>query len=779
MKPVPRQAILLSALLWATAAVSLHAQEPAAPPPPAEHPGKVIWEKYCVDCHGKNGEGVKDEYDDPLHGDRSLTSLAKRIDKTMPEDKEEELNAEQSAQVADYIYNAFYSPQSRGEAPPIHPAFSRLTVSQFRNSVADLFGGPDFQRAWTDERGLAAKYTSKGVTALQGMGGGNDFQRKDNQIDFHFGAASPEPQILPAEEFSIRWDGSLIVEETGVYEFVLKTENGARLYVNNWRDPLIDAWVTVGPDVREEKASLFLIGGRVYPLRVEHFKFKEKSSSIELLWKAPNGVLETIPQRNLFPYETRETIVVANPFPADDSSDGYPRGTSISKAWFDAITAAAGDAAKTVSERLETYMWTKKDEPDRAGKLKEYCRKLASTAFRRPISDEENASLIDSRFASADKPETAVRRVILAILTSPRFLYPSLMDDEKPSDQEIAARLSLALWDSVPDKELLNQAAAGKLKTAGQITQQANRMLGDPRAREKLHGFFAQWLNLKDISAIAKDPAVYPDLNESILADLRRSLGIFIDDIVWTDASDYRQLLSADYLPLNDRLAKFYQQPPVGGNDFKHVTLPDGQRAGLLTHPYLLTSLSYFKDTSPIHRGVFLTRAIVGRALKPPPQAVEFKDGHFDPSLTMREKVTDITKSATCMGCHAEINPLGFALENYDAVGRWRTIDNKKPINTTSDYPDDSGNPIKIATPQDVANFAIHSDTSKKTFVKQLFQHTNKQPVAAYGSGTLDKLSKDFADHDFNVKQLLVESAVIAASQGLPHAKPTKETAAK
>ncbi len=770
MKSSPLNALLLAAAFLA--APSLCAQEPAS----AVHPGKIIWEKHCVECHGQNGEGVKGEYEDPLHGDRSLASLSKRIDKTMPEDEEELLNAEESAQVADYIYNAFYSPEARAKsAPPVHPNFSRLTVSQFRNSVADLFA--DFQPVWSAERGLSARYTSKGVTALQGMGGGNNnFQRKDNQIAFNWGEKSPEPEVLPVEEFSIKWEGSVIAEETGVYEFVIRTQNGVRLFVNDWREPIVDGWVSSGPDVREEKGSIFLLGGRPYPIRLEHFKFKEKNSSVELQWKAPNGVLETIPQRNLFPYGVRETLIVSTPFPADDSSDGYPRGTSISKAWFEAVTNASMSAAETVGERMDSFLWTKKDDPERPAKLKAYLRKIASIAFRRNITDEENNSLIESRFAaSPDNPDLAVKRVVLAILTSPRFLYPTLSENEKPDQLAMASRLALALWDSVPDRELLKQANEGKLKTEDQLRAQAKRLLADPRAKEKLHGFFAQWLQLKDTHAIAKDPKAYPDLNEAVIADLRRSLGFFIDDIVWSGTSDYRQLLSADYMVLNDRLAAFYKKDPVGP-DFKKVYMEGSQRAGVLTHPYLLTSFSYFKDTSPIHRGVFLTRSIVGRALKPPPEAVEFKDAHFDPTWTMREKVTDATRSAACMGCHSEINPLGFALEQYDAVGRWREKDNNKPINTVSDFPDDTGGTVRIATPKDIANFAIGSETSKKTFIKHLFHHTNKQPLAAFGNDTEDKLAKKFASSQFNIQQLLLESAMISATQGA-EVEPPKETA--
>jgi hypothetical protein len=722
------------------------------------------------------GEGVKGEFEDPLHGDRSLASLAKRIDKTMPEDNEELLNAEESAQVAEYIYNAFYSAEAREKsAPPAKQSFSRLTVPQIRNSIADIFADPTF--VWSKERGLAARYTSKGVTALQGMGGGNQVvMRKDRQIAFNWGEQSPVPEVLPAEEFSNKWQGSIIAEETGVYEFVIRTQNGARLFVNNWRDPIVDGWVSSGPDIREEKGSIFLLGGRPYPIILEHFKFKEKSASIELLWKTPNGILETIPQRNLFPEGVRETLVISTPFPADDSSDGYARGTSISKAWFEGVTNAAVAAADTLTARLDGFIWTKKDDPERAAKIKNYLRVVASIAYRQPLSDEEYNALIESRFAaSPDNMDTAIKRTVIAILTSPRFLYPSATEGEQPNQHTIASRLALALWDSVPNRGLIKLANEGKLSNPDQIRNQAQQMLWDPRTREKLHGFFAHWLQLKDIHQIAKDPKTYPDLNEALLADLRRSLIFFIDNIVWEGSSDYRELLSVDYMVLNDRLAAFYDKAPVGP-DFKVVHVEHSQRAGVLTHPYLLTSFSYFKDTSPIHRGVFLTRSIVGRALKPPPEAVEFKDAHFDPTWTMREKVTDATRSAACAGCHSEINPLGFALERYDAVGRWREKDNNKPINTASEYPDDNGGTVRIASPKDIANFAIGSETSKKTFLKHLFHHTNKQPLASFGNDTEKKLVQKFTEDAFSIRQLLIESALVYTTQGT-QAPPAKDTA--
>jgi mono/diheme cytochrome c family protein len=771
-----------AALIFSVTIQTLHAEEPVSSTPPAapaEHPGKLIYEKHCVECHGANGEGVEDEYDDPLYGNRSLASLAKRIDKTMPEDNEELLDAEQSAQVADYIYHAFYSAEARSGGKPLKPDFVRLTSNQFRNSIADIFG--HFQKEPDQivekERGLLGKYRAKGVITPEGFQpeGDSSFQRKDARIAFQFGEGSPD-KFLNSQNFFIRWEGSVIAEETGNYEFVVKTQNGARFFINDLQNPLIDGSVSSGLEPREEKGTIFLLGGRPYPIRLEYRKSTEPSASIELMWKIPNGVLETVPSSHLSPVQTRATVIVSNPFPADDSSDGYPRGTSISKAWFDAVTEAAITTSEYAAENLDRFAGTKPDDAERPAKLKAFAREFASVALRRPLSNEDAAAFIEPHFANGNYPEIGVKRVILATLTSPKFLYPALSERETPDDYDVAARLALAMWDSVPDQELRQQVAAGGFKTPEQIRRQADRMLWNPRSREKLHGFFHHWLQIKDITAIAKDPAVYPDLNEAVLSDLRRSLGVFIDGIVWDGRGDYRELLSANYMILNDRLAKFYQKEPVG-EEFRRVDLPDSQRAGVLTHPYLLTSFSYFKDTSPIHRGVFLTRSIVGRALKPPPEAVEFKDGHFDPSLTMREKVTDVTKSAACMGCHSEINPLGFALESYDAVGRWRTMDNNKPVNTVSDFPDDNGGTVRIATARDIAEFAIQSESSKKTFIRQLFNHTVKQPAEVYGKQTLDRLTKKFSATDFNIRELLLESAVISATAGTSASETSKETA--
>src|SRR5437870_8927550 len=204
------------------------------------------------------------------------------------------------------------------------------------------------------------------------------------------------------------------------------------------------------------------------------------------------------------------------------------------------------------------------------------------------------------------------------------------------------------------------------------------------------------------VENLSKDDKLFPGFTPEIIADLRTSLDVFLEDAVWNGASDYRQLLLADYLYVNDRLAKFYGVNTNATDDFVKVKFSSKERSGVITHPYLLAEFSYQKQTSPIHRGVFLTRNIVGRALKPPPMAMTFKDADFAPNLTMREKVAQLTRPQACQGCHSVINPLGFSLEHYDAVGRFRMRENDRVIDAVSDYTTDEGQTVHLAGARDL-----------------------------------------------------------------------------
>jgi hypothetical protein len=773
--------------------------------------GPEIFKKQCAKCHGKNGEGVKGKFEDPLQGERSLERLTRYIERNMPDDKPGSCTGENAKNVAKYIYDAFYSREARlrGAKPP-RIELARLTNRQYLNSVADLlkeFTGHDGKVS--DEHGLRASYYNSRHFDKSVV------ERTDRQVDFDFGDGLPDEKMTGTNGFSMKWRGSIRTDETGDYEFILKTPNGARLWVDDNEEPLIDAWVASGT-VTEHKAKIRLLGGRVYPLKLDLTRFKEKTSAISLQWMPPRSAQQPIPSRNLSPSDSTPTLVVTTPFPPDDSSLGYERGVSVSKAWDEATTSAAIEVAGYVARNLDHLSHSKASDTNRAAKAEAFCTDFATRAFRRPLSDDEKRIFISSQFKSqavaknqkSDSEEKAreseiadsVKRVVLLALKSPQFLYLGL-DNGKADDFVVAARLSYDLWDSLPDQEMRKLAGQGALHTREQIAQQAGRMLRDPRAHTKMQGFFHHWLQMDRVENLPKDEKLYPGFTTVIIADLRTSLDLFLEDTMWNGTSDYRNLLLADNLYVNNRLAEFYGlntnsdskptdsadsdkkkdgggdsdkvDPPAtpakqqSADEFTKVTFAGGQRCGVLTHPYLLSAFSYQKMTSPIHRGVFLTRNIVGRSLKPPPMAMTFKDADFAPDLTMREKVSQLTQSSACQSCHSVINPLGFSLEQFDAVGRFRTSEHDRPIDSASDYMTDDGETIRLTGAHDVAQFAIGSEQARNAFIEQMFHHVVKQPLLAYGADTLNRLQKSFVATDFNMQKLLVEIATTSAAQGL------------
>ena len=231
--------------------------------------------------------------------------------------------------------------QLRNHPPRVELA--RLTVRQYRQAAADLVGGFLGAGKWDGERGLRGEYFND----KHFRGDKRVLERRDAKVEFDFGQASPLADKIDPKEYCIRWQDAVLAPDTGEYEFTIKTDNGARLWVNDMRQPLVDAWVKSG-DETEHRQSMMLLGGRVYPLRLEFFKSKDgkqEKGSIALVWKPPHRAAEPIPERNLSPNWFPETFVTTTPFPPDDRSTGYERGTSISKAWEQATTDAAIETA--------------------------------------------------------------------------------------------------------------------------------------------------------------------------------------------------------------------------------------------------------------------------------------------------------------------------------------------------------------------------------------------------------------------------------------------------
>jgi mono/diheme cytochrome c family protein len=733
--------------------------------------GEQIYRQRCVSCHGASGEGTDENYPHPLAGQRTLPQLVRFIAKSMPKGAEQKCTGEDAEKVAGYIFDAFYSREAQERNKPPRVELARLTVRQYRNAVADLIGS--FRNADQPDgrQGLRGEYFKLNHIRDHDR----VIDRVDPVVQFDYGTASPAGDKIDSKDFAIRWMGSVFAPETGEYEFLVRTEHSVRLWINDNNKPIIDAWVKSGNDT-EHTGSIMLLGGRYYPLRLEFSKGKQGvedskeqkakrpvvKASVSLEWKPPRQVTQVIPSRCLTPTSLPESFVLATPFPPDDRSIGYERGTSISQAWDQATTEAAIEVAGYVAAHLRELAGVPDHGADRATKVREFCGRFAERAFRRPLTADEQRLYITKQLERARDPDIALKRVLLLVLKSPRFLYREI--DGGIDGYNVASRVSFGLWDSLPDKDLLKDAGSGKLTTREQAAQQAERMLANPRSRAKVRGFFFQWLKLDPAPDISKAKDRFPGFDQRTACDLRTSLDLFLDDVFWSEGSDFRQLFLADYLYLNGNLAKLYGGSLLSDAPFQKVAEDPHTRAGILSHPYLMATFSYTATSSPIHRGLFLARNVLGVSLRPPPEAFTPLPPELHPELTTRERVTLQTRPQQCQACHAVINPLGFTLENFDAIGRYRDREMGKLIDATGAYETRAGERRKLAGVRDLATFLAGSPEAQDAFIEHLFHYLIKQPIRAFGPKELAELHRYFVAHNYNMRKLIVE--IMASTAG-------------
>ena len=321
---------------------------------------------------------------------------------------------------------------------------------------------------------------------------------------------------------------------------------------------------------------------------------------------------------------------------------------------------------------------------------------LARRAYRRPVNDLDVNALLESyREGHASGGfERGIRVALERMLSSPDFLFriERQPPDARPdtpyavSDVELASRLSFFLWSSMPDDELIDLAAAGQLHDVDVLEQQARRMLKDPRAEALVDNFAGQWLRLRNLSAVLPDTRMFPNFDENLRRALRRETELFVGSIINEDRSAL-DLIGADYTFVNERLARHYGMPNVYGSEFRRVAVTDGRRGGLLGHGSILVATAQPNRTSPVVRGKWILESLLAA---PPPAAppnvppLEDTPG----GETLRQRMEQHRRNPVCATCHTMMDPLGFALENFDAVGAWRTHENGLPVDAEGAMPD-------------------------------------------------------------------------------------------
>ena len=410
------------------------------------------------------------------------------------------------------------------------------------------------------------------------------------------------------------------------------------------------------------------------------------------------------------------------------------------------------------ASRRQIFVCRPTGAQDEEGCARKILSTLVRRAYRRPVTDRDVEPLLGLyRNGRRDGDfETGIQFALEGLLVSPNFLLrverdPANLPGGTPyriSDLELASRLSFFLWSSLPDDALLDAATRGELKDPQVLDQQVRRMLADRRATALVRNLTGQWLQLRNMRVMEPDPRVFPDFDESLREAFIAETEMFLESQMREDRP-LTEILTANYTFVNERLAKFYGFPNVYGSHFRRVTSSDPRRQGLLSQGSILTLTSYSTRTSPVVRGKFLLDNIVGAPPPPPPPNVPpLPDAGKGAQVatSMRDRMEAHRKNPVCAGCHARMDPLGFAFENFDGIGKWRSREANMPINASGTFP----NGAKFDGPAEFVNGLVSQrEEFVRTFADKLLTYALGRGADYYDQPAIRRIVREAAPGNY------------------------------
>ena len=697
---IPRIAVLCAGLALAASAAlpaGLSAQAPAASEPRAAAPAdaaassRQLLDRYCVTCHNDRLEtaGLSLQEIDTLHVAEGAATWEKVIRKlrtgTMPPSNRPQPSAGARRAALEWLETSLDAASEANPNPGRTETLRRLNRTEYQNAIRDL---------------LALDVDASALLLPDESGHGFDNVTVGNLspalLDRYISAARRISRLaVGARQESV--ESAVIrvppdtTQEAHVRGLPIGTRGGVLVTHTFPQDGLYDVQVLLA---RNRSGN---VGGLRDPRPHELQFLLDRTPVASFTIARPADRDDTLLDRDLKarvpvtagPHQLGVTFArdgdslpetERQPLQSHFNETRHPRQTPA--VYQVTVTGPyAPQGAGDTPSRGRIFVCRPDGPGGEEGCAREILSTLMRRAYRRPVSagDLEGPLAFWREGRAAGGFDHGVERALAAVLVNPEFLFRVERDPRdaagayRVSDLELASRLSFFLWSSIPDDELLDAAVRGELSRPAELERQTRRMLADPRSYNLASNFAGQWLQLRNLASVSPNPRLFPDFDDNLRRALREETERFFDSVL-REGRGVADLLDADYTFLNERLAKHYGIPDVYGTRFRRVRLdPGSRRGGLLRHGSILSVTSYATRTSPVIRGVWVLSNVFGAPPPPPlPNVPALEENEVVASLPMRERLAAHRGNPVCANCHRTIDPVGFALENFDAVGRWR-----------------------------------------------------------------------------------------------------------
>lgn len=737
-------------------------------------PTRAVLNKYCVTCHSERlktgGLTLQNVNTDDVPAGAELWEKVVRKLRTgsMPPAGAPRPDAATVGAMATWLENEIDRDAIARPRPGRTEALHRLNRSEYQNAVRDVLA------LEVDAAGLVpADDQSYGFDNIAGV-----LKMSPTLLERYMEAARTISRLAvgaavppTAETFRVKSDLSQYEHLDGL---PFGTRGGMSFEYHFPRDGEYSFKVEMldlfsGAQLKEPHQLEIAIDGQ----RVHVFRLAPKDSKEAAAYSTTES-LETRASVKAGPHNVTATFIKKTNALAESTREPFarPHGEGdflLYQPHIGTVTVAGPFSASAVGDtpsRRRIFTCRPTTSADEDVCARKIISTMARRAYRRPATDADLQPLL-AFYREAKNTrgfDGGIERAVQALLVSPSFLYrverestatTSSAGVYRVSNLELASRLSFFLWSSIPDDELLTSATQGRLSDPAVLGAQVRRMLKDPKSAALASNFAAQWLRLRNLEGATPDDVIFPNFTDNLRTEFVKETELFFKSIVQEDRSVV-ELLTADYTFLTERLAKFYDVPHVYGSGFRRVKLSDERRRGLLGQGSILTVTSYGDRTSPVGRGKWVLENVLGTPPPPPPPNVPAlqENGTNGKTLSMRERMSAHRANPVCASCHSRMDPLGFALENFDATGRWRLRgDDGRMVDASGAMPDGSkfDGPVELR-----AQLVKNADQFVTVVAEKLLTYGLGRGVEYYDASSIRRVVQSAAQSKYRLSDVII-----------------------